>query len=93
MAAEVLEEEIFLQEKNIAMNLKELSLDKRQKSFIGLVEGADGTITPASKKNAWPEFIPEEAVMRIEQEGKQIEKITNNELQPIMEESSARKPI
>ena len=55
-----------MNEKEIALNLKEVSLDKRSKSFIGLVEGADGSITTAGTKNAWPEFIPEEAVGRIE---------------------------
>ena len=92
-AARAHEDEIEIKEKEISMNLKEVALDKRQRSFIGLIENADGSITPAGTKSAWPDFIPEEAVGRIEQEAKQVEKITSNELELIEEEGSARNPI
>ena len=91
-AAEAAQDEIEVKEKEVSMGLKEVMLDKRQRSFIGLIENADGSITPAGKKNAWPDFIPEEAIGRIEQEAKQVEQITNNELELIEEEGSARKP-
>ena len=93
IAAEEAEEEIEFKENEIAMNLKEVWLDKRQKSFIGLAEGADGKVTPTIAKSAWPEFIPDEAIDWIQTEAKQVEKITNSELLPIEEESSARKPV
>ena len=64
----------------VAQNLNELKLDKRQKSFVGLVECADGSVVPASTRNAWPDFIPEEAVERIASEGRQMEQIQHSEL-------------
>ena len=61
-----------------ARDLKELTLTKRQRRSVMMVHGAD-QVTPqeagVARRNAWPDFVPNEMAERFLNENEQVNKV------------------
>ena len=86
--------------------MKEFTLTKRQRRSVMMLTGGEqhqqqllldfngisDLVDKGSKsaRNAWPAFVPAEMAERFLNENTQVEKVTNAELEPILEEGGNR---